>query len=38
KEEEMLIDYYKNSPIAHEMHPERPIRVQEGDSILNKEA
>ncbi|MEA1870236.1 MAG: 30S ribosomal protein S4 [Euryarchaeota archaeon] len=38
KEEEMLIDYYKNSPIAHEMHPERPTRVQEGDSILDKEA
>jgi small subunit ribosomal protein S4 len=38
RKDEMLIDYYKNSPISHELHSERPTRVQEGDSILTKEA
>ena len=38
REDEMLIDYYENSPISHELHPERPTRVQAGDGILNKEA
>ncbi len=27
KEEEMLIDYYGNSPLTNETHPERPAQV-----------
>ncbi|MDP2216925.1 MAG: 30S ribosomal protein S4 [Methanolobus sp.] len=27
KDEEMLIDYYGNSPLTSEMHPERPAQV-----------
>ena len=38
KEDEMMIDYYGNSPIAKELHPERPTRVVEGESILDKHA
>ncbi len=34
----MMIDYYGNSPIAKELHPERPTRVVEGESILDKHA
>ncbi len=36
KDEEMLIDYYANSPIVREMHPEHPTRVTEGASILDE--
>ncbi|NIA11427.1 MAG: 30S ribosomal protein S4, partial [Nitrospiraceae bacterium] len=36
REEEMLIDYYTNSPLAQESHPERPTRVKVGESILDK--
>lgn len=36
REEEMLVDYYRNSPIAHELHPERPARVTTGESILEE--
>jgi len=38
REEEMLIDYYKNSPLVQESHPERPTRVKAGESILDREA
>jgi len=38
KADEMRIDYYTNSPIAKELHPERPTRVVEGESILDKHA
>ena len=38
KEDEMMIDYYGNSPIAKELHPERPTSVVGGESILDKHA
>ncbi len=38
KKDEMMVDYYGNSPIAKELHPERPTRVEGGESILDKHA
>ncbi|HIE30953.1 MAG TPA: 30S ribosomal protein S4 [Methanosarcinales archaeon] len=35
KEEAMQIDYYRSSPLAHELHPEHPTQVATGESILD---